>query len=88
MVHAILDYVAMVHAILDYVAMVHAVFIYIYIYILWGGRWHEGAAYSTGENMEQLFSNLSRHNITTKYMYVCFRYTQCDAYTYVRSSVC
>jgi len=36
--------------------------------ILWGGRWQEGAAYGSGEDMEQLFSNLSRLNATTKYM--------------------
>lgn len=36
--------------------------------ILWGGRWQEGAAGGAGEEMEQLFSYLSRFNITTKYM--------------------
>ena len=36
--------------------------------LLWGGRWQEGSAASTGEDMEQLFSYLSRLNVTTKNM--------------------
>ena len=36
--------------------------------ILWGGRWQNGAANGAGEEMEQLFSYLSRFNLTTKYM--------------------
>ena len=33
-----------------------------------GGRWQEGAAFGAGEDMEQLFSYLSRFNNTTKCM--------------------
>eukprot|EP00897_Mesotaenium_endlicherianum_P010228 jgi/Mesen1/9233/ME000595S08637 len=36
--------------------------------VLWGGRWQEGAAGGAGEDMEQLFSYLSRLNTTTKNM--------------------
>ncbi len=36
--------------------------------ILWGGRWQPNAAGGSGEEMEQLFSYLSRFNFTTKYM--------------------
>ena len=34
----------------------------------WGGRWQDGSAAAAGEELEQLFSYLSRFNITTKYM--------------------
>ena len=33
-----------------------------------GGRWQNGSAAAAGEEMEQLFSYLSRFNITTKSM--------------------
>ena len=33
-----------------------------------GGRWQHKAAFSTGEDMEQFFSFLSRFNVTTKNM--------------------
>jgi hypothetical protein len=36
--------------------------------VLWGGRWQNQAAASTGEDMEQLFSFMSRFNMTTKNM--------------------
>ena len=36
--------------------------------IKWGGRYQEGAGLGTGEEMEQLFSYLSRLNSTTKNM--------------------
>lgn len=38
----------------------------VYIQILWGGRMQNGSAGSTGEEMEQLFSYMSRLNLTTK----------------------
>ena len=34
--------------------------------IIWGGRWQDGAASGSGEDMEQLFSNLSRWAFSTK----------------------
>ena len=34
--------------------------------IIWGGRWQDGAAGGSGEDMEQLFSNLSRWTFSTK----------------------
>ncbi|XP_065919720.1 uncharacterized protein [Dysidea avara] len=34
--------------------------------IIWGGRWQDGAAGGSGEDMEQLFSNLSRWAFSTK----------------------
>ena len=34
----------------------------------WDGRYQEGAAYSSGEYVEQFFSYLSRYSCTTKYM--------------------
>ena len=40
----------------------------IVLQILWGGRWQPNAAGGAGEEMEQLFSYLSRFNLTTKYM--------------------
>ena len=36
--------------------------------VLWGGRWQPNSAAGAGEEMEQLFSYLSRFNFTTKYM--------------------
>ncbi|XP_064390969.1 uncharacterized protein LOC135338816 isoform X2 [Halichondria panicea] len=36
--------------------------------VLWGGRWQPNSAAGAGEEMEQLFSYLSRFNLTTKYM--------------------
>ncbi|XP_065901149.1 uncharacterized protein [Dysidea avara] len=36
--------------------------------ILWGGRWQDGAAGGSGEDMEQLFSYLSRWGFPTKYL--------------------
>ena len=36
--------------------------------LLWGGHWQEGSAASTREDMEQLFSYLSRLDVTTKNM--------------------
>ena len=38
------------------------------IQILWNGRWIDGAAAGSGEEVEQLFSYLSRFNLTTKHM--------------------
>ena len=38
------------------------------IQVLWGGRWQPNSAAGAGEEMEQLFSYLSRFNLTTKYM--------------------
>ena len=42
----------------------------------WGGRWQDGAAGGSGEDMEQIFSYLSRWRFATKSMtaastYVC-----------------
>ena len=39
------------------------------IQILWGGRWQNGAAAGAGEDMEQLFSYMSRWSSTTKNMH-------------------
>ena len=39
-----------------------------YYQILWGGRWQDGAAGGSGEDMEQLFSYLSRWGFPTKYL--------------------
>jgi len=36
--------------------------------ILWGGRWQDGAAGGSGEDMEQLFSYMSRWGFATKTM--------------------
>lgn len=36
--------------------------------ILWSGRWQSGSAAGAGEDMEQIFSYLSRWNLTTKNM--------------------
>jgi len=36
--------------------------------ILWGGRWQNGSACSTGEEVEQINSYMSRCGNTTKYM--------------------
>lgn len=36
--------------------------------ILWGGRWQEGTACSTGEEVEQINAHMSRCGNTTKYM--------------------
>jgi uncharacterized membrane protein YjjP (DUF1212 family) len=36
--------------------------------VLWGGRWQDGAACSTGEEVEQINSYFSRLGNTTKYM--------------------
>ena len=40
--------------------------IFCFSQILWGGRWQVGAGAGAGEDMEQLFSYLSRLGITTK----------------------
>ena len=37
-------------------------------WVIWGGRWQEGSACSTGEEVEQINSHLSRCVNTTKYM--------------------
>ena len=53
------------------------------IQVLWGGRWQPNSAAGAGEEMEQLFSYLSRFNLTTKYMnaagmrYCFHNYVQC-----------
>lgn len=36
--------------------------------VLWGGRWQVGSACSTGEEVEQINSYMSRCGNTTKYM--------------------
>ena len=38
------------------------------IQVIWGGRWQEGSACSTGEEVEQINSHMSRCGNTTKYM--------------------
>ena len=38
------------------------------VQVLWGGRWQPNSAAGAGEEMEQLFSYLSRFNLITKYM--------------------
>ena len=57
--------------------------------ILWGGRWQDGAAGSSGEDMEQLFSYLSRWGFSTKtmtaasvyIMIILYRYRTCTDFT-------
>ena len=36
--------------------------------ILWGGRWHDETGAGSGEDMEQLFSYLSKWGFTTRNM--------------------
>ena len=36
--------------------------------VIWGGRWQDGSAWSTGEEVEQINAHLSRCGNTTKYM--------------------
>ena len=36
--------------------------------VIWGGRWQEGSACSTGEEVEQINSHMSRCGNTIKYM--------------------
>ena len=36
--------------------------------VIWGGRWQDGSACSTGEEVEQINSHMSRCGNTTKYM--------------------
>ncbi|XP_028417750.1 uncharacterized protein LOC114542274 [Dendronephthya gigantea] len=36
--------------------------------VTWGGRWQQGSAYTTGEEVEQINSYISRLGSTTKYM--------------------
>jgi hypothetical protein len=36
--------------------------------VTWGGRWQEGSAYTTGEEVEQINGYISRLGSTTKYM--------------------
>ena len=36
--------------------------------VIWGGRWQVGSACSTGEEVEQINSHMSRCGNTTKYM--------------------
>lgn len=36
--------------------------------MLWGGRWQEGSACTTGEEVEQINAHMSRCGNTTKYM--------------------
>jgi len=43
--------------------------------IIWGGRWQDGAAGGSGEDMEQLFSNLSRWAFSTKMLSAAGMYT-------------
>ena len=38
------------------------------IQVLWGGRWQEGSACTTGEEVEQINAHMSRCGNTTKYM--------------------
>ena len=45
--------------------------------VLWGGRWQDGAAGGSGEDMEQIFSYLSRWNFTTKTMTAAGRVSIC-----------
>ena len=42
--------------------------IYFYYQVIWGGRWQDGSAASTGEEVEQINSHMSRCGNTTKYM--------------------
>ena len=42
--------------------------IYFLYKVLWGGWWQEGAARSTGEEVEQINSYISRCGSTTKHM--------------------
>ena len=39
-----------------------------HIQVLWGGRWQEGSACTTGEEVEQINAHMSRCGSTTKYM--------------------
>ena len=41
---------------------------YYVLKVLWGGWWQEGAARSTGEEVEQINSYISRCGSTTKHM--------------------
>ena len=36
--------------------------------VIWGGRWQDGSACSTGEEVEQINSHMSQCGNTTKYM--------------------
>ena len=36
--------------------------------VIWGGRWQVGSACSTGEDVEQINSHMSRCGNNTKYM--------------------
>ena len=38
------------------------------IQVLWGGRWQDGSASTTGEEVEQINAHVSRCTNTTKYM--------------------
>lgn len=38
------------------------------IQVLWGGRWQEGSACTTGEEVEQINAHMSRCGNTSKYM--------------------
>ena len=38
------------------------------LYVLWGCHWQSQATLTSGEDMEQLFRNLSQFNLTTKNM--------------------
>ena len=44
------------------------------IKVLWGGRWQDGAAAGSGEDMEQFFSYLSRWSSSTKSMLAYSKY--------------
>ena len=50
-----------------HVYIVVALYVYC-LQLLWGGRWQDGAAAGSGEDMELLFSYLSRLNLITKNM--------------------
>lgn len=52
-----------------------------------GGRWQDGAAGSSGEDMEQLFSYLSRWGFPTKAMTAASTYVilSCDNYNQPKS---
>ena len=53
------------------------IIIHIHVQVLWGGRWQPNSAAGAGEEMEQLFSYLSRFNLTTKYMNAAGIYYKC-----------
>ena len=50
--------------------------------VLWGGRWQDGAAGGSGKDMEQIFSYLSRLNLTMKNMTAAGMVFNLDYYIY------